>query len=334
VIVVALMLAAAVAAQTRDVPRQTPEAVAQQTRALSAPDPIDRAFAACFLAGMGRRAAPAVPALAALLGDTAEIDPVVCRGGVGTVGPTSIVTLEKSSPGIEAARALGAIGEAAVDRLLEGFASPDADVRYHAARGLALVRDARATDALTAGVGDADARVRSEVALGLGRRRDPRVPGALVTLAGDREPDVRRHAVRAIGRFGSFDGSVGLLTDALDDADARVRREAAGALGRRRGESSDGRATSALLSALEDDEPTVRERAVVALGSLRDTTAVPDLLPLLRDRDPEIREQAATALGRLRDPRSVGPLIDALRDRDAGVRQRAAWALGRMPQGR
>ena len=60
-------------------PPQTPEGVREQIARLSAPDPIARAFAACFLAEMRRDASPALQALRRLLADATPIDPIACR---------------------------------------------------------------------------------------------------------------------------------------------------------------------------------------------------------------------------------------------------------------
>ena len=107
----------------RAAPPVAQSAVLDQMQALRSTDPIQRAFGACFLGRMGRRASSAGPALIALLGDGTEIDPVVCDNGHDWAW--SLHALEKSSPGGEAAKALGRIGLGIVPRLLESMRSAD-----------------------------------------------------------------------------------------------------------------------------------------------------------------------------------------------------------------
>jgi len=52
------------------------------------------------------------------------------------------------------------------------------------------------------------------------------------------------------------------------------------------------------------------------------------LVEALRDAHPEVREQAAWALGAIGDSRALDGLMSALKDSNAGVRRQAAWALG------
>jgi HEAT repeat protein len=285
---------AAADAQIRP-PRPTPDGIREQIAALSAPDPVARAFAACYLAGMGRRAEAAVPALIRVLADATPIDPVACQGNYG--GGFTLQTGRKSSPGLEAAGALGAIGSnTAIDPLLQAIRGTNRDVKRNVAHALGLLQDPRSVEALIAASRDADALVRTESAVGLGRQRDPRGIAALITL--------------------------------LKDADDAVRWEAAAGLGRVR----DPQAVEPLIASLADAAPLVRERAIAALGTLRDARAVAPLIPLMKDADPVIRERAAIALGTLADPRASEPLIAALKDEDPLVREQAARAPRAAPQ--
>ena len=107
--------------------RTTVDAIRDQIAALSSPDPGRRAMAACYLSSMGRRAEEAVPALLRLLADGTPITPVNCWS-------------DRSSPGLEAARALGSIGSvAAIEPLLEALRSPNPELRRSAASALGLL---------------------------------------------------------------------------------------------------------------------------------------------------------------------------------------------------
>ena len=88
----------------------------------------------------------------------------------------------------------------------------------------------------------------------------------LATLATDADPRIRRRAALAIGRVGLAEGGA-LLQPLLKDADAEVRQMAAFALGL----LADKTAVPALTAALQDPEPRVRGRAAEALGLIGDT---------------------------------------------------------------
>lgn len=81
---------------------------------------------------------------------------------------------------------------------------------------------------------------------------------------------------------------------------------------------------------LQDPSPDVRHSAVVALASLENTDAVPQLISVLHnDSDVDVRTAAAEALGQLADPRADEPLGSALRnDSEYRVQSSAALALG------
>ena len=307
-------------------PRSTPAAINEQIAALSSTDPAARALAACYLGGMGRRAGAAVPALARLLPDTTSIDPVACRGdafwAMGVNGRT------KSSPGLEAARALGFIGEASLDPVLQAVGQDNAAVRRHAAHALGFIRNERSLTALVALTKDSDALVRAEGAAGLGRHGESRGFDSLVALTRDSAADVRQQATRALGQLRQSD-AVKILIDKAGDTDERVRWEAVTALGHGRHQGANADVVTTLIGALKDQSPWVRERAAQVLGRFRDERAVHPLVTLLKDSDPEIREEVVTALGRFGETEATDSLIAALKDPDAGVRERAARALSR-----
>ena len=86
-------------------------------------------------------------------------------------------------------------------------------------------------------------------------------------------------------------------------------------------------ASDALTAALADADADVRRQAAGALGRLRSTTAVPALAGALRDPSRQVRIEALFALAAIRDPRALGAVAASLRDPDAMVRAHAACAL-------
>ena len=102
------------------------------------------------------------------------------------------------------------------------------------------------------------------------------------------------------------------LTVLVADAEPRIRRRAALAIGRV-GLPEGGAALQPLLA---DPDPEVRQMAAFALGLLADKTAVPALTAALQDADPRVRGRAAEALGLIGDTGSaaaVGQMVSALR---------------------
>lgn len=90
----------------------------------------------------------------------------------------------------------------------------------------------------------------------------------------------------------------------LTDAEARVRRRAALAVGR----VGLGEGVQPLAELLTDDEPEVRQMAAFALGLIGDRRAVEPLVAALGDPSPLVQASAAEALGLIGDARSAGAI--------------------------
>ena len=84
-----------------------------------------------------------------------------------------------------------------------------------------------------------------------------------------------------------------------------------------------------LVRLLGDAEARIRRRAAIAVGRVGLPEAVPDLVKLLQaDADAEVRQMAAFALGLIGDPSAIEPLRAAVGDPLPIVAGRAAEALG------
>src|SRR6185503_14281205 len=118
--------------------------------------------------------------------------------------------------------------------------------------------------------------------------------------------------------------AVDALREALKDDDPGVRQQAVIALA----QAGDDPPVAALLEALTDPNWQVRANAASALGLRGGRNNVDALVAALRDTNWQVREQAAWALGLKGDARAIEPLVDALKDEHAVVREKAAWALG------
>jgi HEAT repeat protein len=134
---------------------------------------------------------------------------------------------------------------------------------------------------------------------------------------------VRRLAVAACGARTDDEDTITRLAHALtNDASARVRAEAAEALG-----SAPGR-LDVLLAATADDESIVREAVATALGEQADAAALPWLITAVTD-DPDrlVREAAIAALGAIGDSNAIDVLLWAVAKGAPQLRRRSVVAL-------
>lgn len=81
---------------------------------------------------------------------------------------------------------------------------------------------------------------------------------------------------------------------------------------------------------LRNSSGSVRQNAVMSLGSLKDPAALGSLRSLASDRDADVRAALCWALGQIQSSESSGILTGLLRDSDANVRVAAASALGNL----
>lgn len=163
---------------------------------------------------------------------------------------------------------------------------------------------------------DPDWVVRREAVITLGEMGDDRCVEPLAQALRDGDWQVREAAVDALGQVGS--PAVDALLKLLRDWD--VRKAAIAALGKIRDE----RVLEPLVNQLRSDE--FKEDATTALVTLGEP-AVPRLILALQDKDENIRKQAVLALGQIKNCSAVDPLIAMLTNKDWFTRLTAAAAL-------
>jgi HEAT repeat protein len=128
----------------------------------------------------------------------------------------------------------------------------------------------------------------------------------LIVLLHDKDEEVRNFSTVMLGEIANRE-SVAALIHALRDPDANVRHGAAEALGN----IGDRSALFPILELLKEDFWS-QYPAVVALGEMRDSRAVPYLLKLLDDEMLAI--PAIIALGKIGDPRVLFTLGEIIED--------------------
>ena len=132
----------------------------------------------------------------------------------------------------------------------------------------------------------------------------------------------RAHALRLLGEL-KVPASVPALLSALEDRDPDVRNVAARALGKMKLQAAE----EALVGLLGKHEQSVSARIAAICIEMGARTA-PLLIRALRDGTPKARFWAARILGEIKDGRAARSLGDALLDPEPDVRSAAAWALG------
>ncbi len=242
-------------------------------------------------------------------------------------------------------RAIGSIGRVApatADRLAEVLRSgADPGVRGWAAWACAQLEDhrSRLLPALrTAAIADPSAAVRLMAIEGLLEHGEDAVRCAALladrVLSAD-DSQARAGALHVLRDLGpAASGSRTAVVDALQDDDPDVRETALEALIAQ--DARDSASVEAILRLLGEgaqDEPDLD--AVAALGALRAPAAVPRLGELLLQEDEELRREALVALARIGEP--ALPVLVAVLEAPLTARERCevVGVIGELgPEGR
>lgn len=172
-------------------------------------------------------------------------------------------------------------------------------------------------------------------AIGLSNIQDPLAIQALLQVVNDPNQStlVREVAAESLGRLGQrLPQVVKVLQSFLDDADWRIRSNAAGLLVL--WQSADSLVIETLLKQLQLDDPDARRRAAHILGDLDEARpeVLSALLGALTDEQALVRRAAATSLGQLgvASTEVIHALETMLDDPEKYVRCDAVVVLGRL----
>lgn len=272
--------------------------------------------AAEALGGLGAEAAPAVPDLVRAMKDprlAVRVKAVRALGQIGVEARDAVAPLIDlfANPRLDRAvhnSALGAlskIGEPAGPPLVEALDHRQASTRRSAALALAIVRPipSTAVGSLALRLEDEEGGVRMAAALALGElgaAAERAVPDLAAALTAPQQPDpIRKEAAEALAKVGSKGEST--LVQALRNAHAAIRREAANGLGKLRTPSP--AALTTLTAALADRDAEVRTAVASTLGEFgpEAQTAASALEQRARsDPSQAVRKAATQALEKIR----------------------------------
>jgi HEAT repeat protein len=280
---------------------------------------------------LGWAGAAALPALLSVLGDVdveASLDAAFLAIGEEAVEPL-LQTLADGprEARLAAATLLGRLGDPrAVQPLIAALAAADGQLAAAAAGALGALGRASALDRLLALFADPRAFVRQAAIAAVNAISAESTMAAVRSRLVDANPRVRECAVRVAGYFGFADCAAAIIA-AVEDADESVRRAAIEQLH----VLQHPRATSALVAALSNDTPRNRAAAAHTSGFVDDALSAQALTRALEDPDPWVRYFAAGGLAR-RQISSAAALLEerALHDEATQVRIAAMQALGAL----
>jgi HEAT repeat protein len=221
--------------------------------------------------------------------------------------------------------------DAVVPALVRVLNDPDPEVRRNAILALGRIEHPHAVGPLVGRLGDPDPGVREASAWGLGNIGEAALDQAgmpMVQRLSDPSDAVRVAAAQALAAMGATQAMVEALIEILQQRDVQARRAAVQALLGVEARS----AYAALVEAVGDEDPRVRQGAIAAIGELGENRAI----PLFRDRlaqdtDAGVRGEAAYRLGKLGSPNEVASLrMVAAREELPVVRRWVRWAIDEL----
>lgn len=190
----------------------------------------------------------------------------------------------------------------------------------------AAVQAASSFDDLVANLKSPNVRTRLDAAAALGKtRRTEAVTPLAAAIRSEPEARVRQEVVKALRDLRDL-SAVPALVAAMSDVEPAVREEALGTLVELYSDRNREGAIGRFLQIFSDEYEGPSGAPFVAV----DPSVHRAMAQALRDENKGIREEAAFALGILEGRAVVGDLVQALQDVEPAVRGAAATSIGRI----
>ena len=179
----------------------------------------------------------------------------------------------------------------------------DQSLAIDAANALGQIGDPEALDGLLSLIGNDDAATRQAAVSALNSLAMPQLSKRIIPLLHDPDPNVRESAVKIAGYFG-YSEAAGQLLKLSSDPEERVRTAVIEHLPY----VEDARVPDVLIHAIKEESPNIRAAAARALGNMEGPETVHHLIQALADEDVWVRYFSARSLGRRRANESVAAL--------------------------
>ncbi|MEW6595000.1 MAG: HEAT repeat domain-containing protein [Thermodesulfobacteriota bacterium] len=201
-----------------------------------------------------------------------------------------------------------------VEPLIDKLGDKDPHMKALALEALTAIGDKRAASPLLELLKDDDLLIRQQATDGLIRFADSTIVPQIIGLMRHEDVNVRRCAVEVLKNL-QDPRTADELLKAMKDSDWWVRQIATSSLTEIKGDNN---IVKAFITMTRDPDENVRRCAVEFFNKISDPVAYEALTGCLADQDWWVREKAIRALGALKDERAVAPLVGMLDDRVVG----------------
>ncbi|MDH3454789.1 MAG: HEAT repeat domain-containing protein, partial [Desulfuromonadales bacterium] len=214
-----------------------------------------------------------------------------------------------------AVKCLGTLKAAeSVPPLLEKLDEKDPQMKMMAMDALDAIGDKSAAAKMLSLLTDEDLLVRQRATDCLIHIADAKIVPQVIELMRNPDVNIRRCAIEVLKNLKDPNTSEELMK-ALKDSDWWVRQIATSSLTALHGDNN---ITRGFISLTRDPDENLRRCAVEFFNNVVDPLAFDALIERLEDEDWWVREKALRALGKLKDERAVSRIADLINDREMG----------------
>jgi len=204
-----------------------------------------------------------------------------------------------------------------VDLLIDKLVEKDSQMRMLVLEALEAIGDRKAAPYMIDLLRDDDMMVRQRATDCLIHIADAKIVPEVLALMRDKDVNIRRCAIEVLKNLKDPATSEELMR-ALKDSDWWVRQIATSSLTELHGDNN---ITRGFITLTRDPDENLRRCAVEFFNKVIDPAAYDALIERLEDEDWWVREKAIRALGKLKNEQAIAPLLNKLDDREV------AWSV-------